>query len=83
MNKARDGHLSIIASKTPNNFPLNTYYFCLPFYYRIKEVFDDNNKIIDVYLTIESKYGIFCTCTDEIRDKILILQGKKFLKLMV
>ena len=81
LNKARDGHLNIIVSKTPNNFPLNIYYFCLPFYYRVKEIFDDNNKVIDAYLTIEYNNDILCTCDNEIRDKILLLQGKKILKI--
>ena len=79
--KARDGHLSVTVSETPNGFPLDTFRFCLPFYYTMKEVLDDNNKVIDAYLTIESKFGMFCSCTQEIMMKTLNLRGKKIISI--
>ena len=52
--KAQDGHFVILASKTPNNTSLTNYYFCIPFYYYIEEVYNDDNKTInDTYLAID------------------------------
>ena len=79
LNKARDGHLSVIISETPNKFPLDTYHFCLPFYYKIEEIFDDNYKVTDKYLTIQSNFGFFCDCTQEMTMKTMALTGKKIL----
>ena len=47
----------------------------------MKEVLDDNNKVIDAYLTIESKFGMFCSCTQEIMMKTLNLRGKKIISI--
>ena len=79
INKARDGHLNMRNFQTPTKFLFfDDYYFCIPFNYKIKEVFDENNKVIEAFLTIQSFYGAFCNnYSDEILDKINKLQGKK------
>ena len=83
INKARDGHLNMRNFQTPTKFLFfDDYYFCIPFNYKIKEVFDENNKVIEAFLTIQSFYGAFCNnYSDEILDKINKLQGKKILKI--
>ena len=81
INKARDGHLTVKVSNTPNKFPLEDYNFCLPFIYEIKEIFNEENKVIDTYITIVSLYGMFCSCSSEIMFKTMELQGKKILKI--
>ena len=81
LNKARDGHLSITVSETPNHFPLDTYHFCLPFYYTIQEIFDESKKVINKYLTIESSYCMFCTCDESMIKKTVSLRGKKILSI--
>ena len=50
INKARDMHFSITVNE---NEDLYNYYYCIPFYYYVKEVFDENNILNDTYLTIE------------------------------
>ena len=48
----------------------------------MKEVLDDNNnKVIDAYLTIQSKFGMFCSCTQEMIMKTLQLTGKKIVSI--
>ena len=81
LNKARDGHLSVTVSETPNHFPLDTYHFCLPFYYTIQEIFDESKKVINKYLTIESSYCMFCTCDEAMIKKTVSLRGKKILSI--
>ena len=79
LNKARDGHLSVRISETPNHFPLEDYHFCLPFYYIIKEEFDENNKLINKYLSIQSNYGYMCPCSQDVMIKTIMLTEKKIL----
>ena len=79
LNKARDGHLSVTAFETPNHFPLETFHFCLPFYYVIKEIFDESKKVINKYLTIEPNYCMFCTCDQDMVKKTFSLREKKIL----
>ena len=82
LNKARDGHLSITNFQTPKFLYLDDYYFCIPFSYKIQEVFDENNTFVEAFLTIQSFYGFFCNnYSKDILDKINHLQGKKILKI--
>ena len=49
-----DGHFSFISRITPNNFPLYSYYFCIPFYYYIEKGLNKDNITLnnDTYLSI-------------------------------
>ena len=85
LNKARDVNLQIRANKTPNNTKFGNYYFCIPFKYYIKEIFDENNTVIDTFLTIESYDKTNSSCVkhykDDVIDKVKNLNGKKIIKI--
>ena len=49
---------------------LDGSYFCIPFSYKIQEVFNENNKFIKAYLTIDCSYDFSCeNFSDEILKK--------------
>ena len=58
------------------------HYYCLPFYVYVKEVFDENNKVNDTYLTIRANVG-FCSIgySEEILNRTKELDGKKILQI--
>ena len=47
LEKTRDGHFYMYARNTPNNFLLNTSYFCIPYTYSVVEVKDEKDEIYD------------------------------------
>ena len=81
LEKTRDGHFSFSASKTPNNLDLYYHYFCIPFRYKIKEIFNEENILNDTYLTIESREQCQDDYSKEIIEKIGKLEGKKITKI--
>ena len=53
IGNTEDGHFAFVSIETPNKTVLYDYYFCIPFLYYVKEVFEDDNITIkDTYLTI-------------------------------
>ena len=85
LNKARDGHLSIMASKTPKNISFGNYYFCIPFYYYVKEIFDEKNNTNDTFLTIYLYNANQSSCvnhySNETIERLKKLNGKRILKI--
>ena len=85
LNKARDGHLSIMTSKTPKNISFGNYYFCIPFYYYVKEIFDEKNNTNDTFLTIYSFNSNESSCvnhySNETIERLKKLNGKRILKI--
>ena len=81
LEKTRDGHFSFGASRTPNNLDLYYHYFCIPFRYKIKEIFNEENILNDTYLTIESREQCQDDYSKEIIEKIGKLEGKKITKI--
>ena len=81
LEKTRDGHFSFGASRTPNNLDLYYHYFCIPFRYKIKEIFNEENILNDTYLTIESREQYQDDYSKEIIEKIGKLEGKKITKI--
>ena len=81
LEKTMDGHFSIYATKTSNNFDLNNAYFCIPFIYYINEIFDKNNEVNDTYLSILP--FDFCRedYAEDLLQKINSLIGKKINKI--
>ena len=83
IGNTEDGHFAVYSLETPNKIKLRDYYFCIPFYYYVKEVFDDDNITIkDTYLTIDplpnycqSKYS------NETLTKINELSGLKIISI--
>ena len=79
-----DGHLSFSSEITPNNFPLYSYYFCIPFYYYVKKGFNkDNITLNDIYLTIDLFEGNYCRdhYPNETFSEIKKLAGKKIISI--
>jgi len=81
LEKTRDGHFSFTASNTPNGSDLYYHYFCIPFRYKIKEIFNEENIVNDAYLTIESRESCRDGYSEEIIEKIGNLEGKKINKI--
>jgi len=81
LEKTRDGHFSFTADNTPNDSYLNLHYFCIPFRYKIKEIFNEENIVNDTYLTIESQESCQDGYSEEIIEKIGNLEGKKINKI--
>ena len=85
LNKARDGHLTIITSETPNKIPFGNYYFCLPFYYYVKEIFDEKNNVNETFLTIYLYNDNQSSCvnhySNETIERLKKLNGTKILKI--
>ena len=81
LEKAMDGHFSIYALKTPNNFELRTSYFCIPFRYYINEIFDENKEVNDTYLSIEPINFCKEKFSEEILRTISNLKGKKIISI--
>lgn len=79
--KARDGHFRIFGSKTPNGFDMTSSYFCIPYKYYIHEIFDDNNKINETYLSIEPLDSCREGYSEEILNKINELKGKEIISI--
>ena len=79
INKARDMHFSITVNE---NEDLYNYYYCIPFYYYVKEVFDENNILNDTYLTIKL-YTESCQngYSNETLNKLEELLDKKILEI--
>jgi hypothetical protein len=77
LEKARDGHFSIYAQNSPNNFPLSSSYFCVPFKYYIEEKFDENNNVTDKYLSIDYKDSCEENYDESLLNKIKQLKGEK------
>ena len=80
-----DGHFKFFSEITPNNFSLYSYYFCIPFYFLVQEVFDkDNVTINDTYLTINLiQVNTYCRehFTNETISEIQKLSGKKIISI--
>ena len=81
LEKTRDGHFNMYARKTPNNFLLNTSYFCIPYTYEVVEVKDEKDEVNDTYLTIQPKDGCKEGYSDEILKRLNELKGKKILEI--
>ena len=75
--KARDGHFRIYGSKSPNGFDITSSYFCIPYKYYIHEIFGENNKTNETYLSIEPIDSCKEEYTQDILNKINELKGKK------
>ena len=85
IGNTEDGHFAVYSLETPNKTKLTDYYFCIPFYYYVKEVFDDDNITIkDTYLTIDplsnycqSKYSneTLTKINELSRQKIISING--------
>ena len=82
LGKARDGHLRIYATRTPNNFDLNSAYFCIPFKYYIEEIFDEKNeKVNQTFLSIEPTDDCKEGYSEEFLNRIKNLKGKKIVNI--
>ena len=79
--KTRDGHFSFDASETPNNSDLYFHYFCIPFRYKVEEIFNEENLLNETYLTIEPRYYCEDGYSNETIEKIANLEGKKIIKI--
>ena len=79
IEKERDGHFSIYSNEMNDIY---YYYYCLPFYVYVKEVFDENDKVNDTYLTIQANVE-FCSngYSEEILKRTKELVGKKILQI--
>lgn len=76
LEKSRDGHLSFYSKKTPNNFDLASTYFCIPFTYYVHEIFDENQEVKEVYLSIEPIDSCKEGFSEEVINRINNLKGK-------
>lgn len=80
-----DGHFSFLSEATPNNISLYSYYFCIPFHFFVKEVFDiDNVTLNDTYLTIDLiPVKTYCRehFTNDTISEIQKLSGKKIISI--
>ena len=78
IGKTGDGHFSFRFSADSNIFPLNRYYFCIPFeFYEYEEYDEDNNTINDTYLTIKEGG----TCLGENSEEIISKSGKRIISI--
>jgi hypothetical protein len=78
-----DGHFAFVSTETPNKNVLFDYYFCIPFFYYVKEVFEaDNITIKDTYLTIGPS-PLYCqkNYSNETLTKINKLSGLKIISI--
>ena len=77
--------MGLISFETPKNIPFGDYYFCLPFYYYVKEIFDEKNNINDTFLTIYLYNANQSSClkhySNEIIERLEKLNGTKILKI--
>ena len=83
IGKTDDGHFALFSMETPNKTVLSDYYFCIPFLYYVKEVFeDDNTTIKDTYLTIRP-LPVYCqkNYSNETLTKINELSGLKIISI--
>ena len=69
------------ARVTPNNFPLNSSYFCIPFTYSLIEVNDINGEVNETYLTIEPNNACKEGYSDETLKNLDELKGKKIIRI--
>ena len=82
LDKTRDGgHLYFGAMVTPNGNDIANFYYCIPFNYFIKEIFDDNGKVNDTYLSIQPSYECEEGYSDEILLKIEELENIKIISI--
>ena len=81
LEKSRDGHLSFYSKKTPNNFDLASTYFCIPFTYYVHEIFDENQEVKEVYLSIEPIDSCKEGFSEEVINRINNLKGKKIISI--
>ena len=82
IGNTEDGHFAVYSLETPNNISLYDNYFCIPFYYYIKEVFDDDNITVnDTYLTIEQLSSCQNNYSNETLTKIKELSGQKIISI--
>ena len=79
LRKTRDGHFYFSAYVTPQNFNLDNYYFCIPFKYKIIEILNDEKKVEDTFLSIESITKCQKGYSDKLINKIKDLNGKKII----
>ena len=83
LGKTEDSHFLFYATKTPNNISLYDNYFCIPFYYYVYEIFDEDNITVkETYLTI-NPYNNDCQhkYSKETLNKINELAGKKIISI--
>ena len=81
LEKTRDGHFNIYARITPNNFLLNSSYFCIPFLYSLIETNDEKGEVNGAYLSIEPNDACKEGYTNETLNKIIELKGKKIISI--
>ena len=82
LDKTRDGgHLYFGAMVTPNGNDIANFYYCIPFNYFIREIFDDNGKVNDTYLSIQPSYECEEGYSDEILLKIEELENIKIISI--
>ena len=81
LEKTRDGHFNIYARITPNNFLLNSSYFCIPFLYSLIETNDEKGEVNGAYLSIEPNDACKEGYTNETLNKIIELKGKTIISI--
>ena len=81
LDKARDGHFTFEALKTPNGNNISMFSYCTPFNYYIKKIYDDNGEVTDTYLTIHTSFGCDEQYTEETLLKIEELEEKKIISI--
>ena len=81
LEKTRDGHFSMYARVTPNNFPLSSSYFCIPFTYSLIETKNDQEEVNGAFLTIEPSNSCKEGYSEETLKKIDEYKGKKIIEI--
>jgi hypothetical protein len=81
LGKTRDGHFSFDINLMSKFVDLEFYYFCIPFKYKVEEIFNEENILIDTYLTIESIFSCRSGYSNETLEKIDELEGKEIIKI--
>ena len=81
LEKTRDGHFSIYADKTPNNFLLSSSVFCIPFSFIVLEHFDENNNVNNTSLIIVPINYCKDGYSQEVLDKIDYFYKKNITKI--
>ena len=84
MSNTQDGHFSITTERTPKIDKFQNYYLCIPFFYEIKEVIE-NDEVKDAYFTIKlrnpGEYSCYNNYTQKDLDYFSSLEGMKISKI--
>ena len=79
LEKTRDGHFNMYARITPNNFLLNSSYFCIPFTYTLIETKDERGEVNGAYISIDPSDSCKEGYNNQTLNKIIELKGKKII----